>query len=61
MNVPGTINQLDIFSIQTASWTNLTTEMQQKIIDQFAVILMPFIELIIKSEQTNQEDQSCQE
>jgi hypothetical protein len=61
MKVPRTMNQLDIFSVQTSSWTNLTTEVQQKIIDQFAIILMPFIELIIKSEQTNQEDQSCQE
>jgi hypothetical protein len=61
MKVPETMNQLDIFSVQTAGWMNLSTEEQPKIIDQLAVILIPFIELIITSEQTNQEDQSCQE
>lgn len=60
MKVSETMNQLDFFSVATANWTKVSTKMQQKIIDQLAVILIPFIELIITSEQTDQEDQSCQ-
>ncbi len=61
MKLQRTMNQLDLFSVPTATWANLSTEMQKKIIDQLAVILVPFIELITKSEQKNNEDQSCQE
>ena len=61
MNEQRTMNQLDIFSVQTAAWTKLSSEMQKKIIDQLAVILMPILKLITKSEQKNMEDQSCQE
>jgi len=55
------MNQLDFLSVQAAAWTNLSSEMQKKIIDQLAVILMPILELITQSEQNNMEDQSCQE
>ena len=61
MNEQRTMNQLDIFSVQTAAWTKLSREQQKKIIDQLAVILMPILKLITKSEQKNMEDQSCQE
>jgi len=56
-----TMKQQDFFSVPIASWTNLSTEMLKKLIDQYAVILVPFIELLTKSEQKTKKDQSCQE